>query len=192
MDIFHYHPTTGVYLAAGLADQDPVDVENWLVPAHACLDAPPTAGAHQVVVRVNNVWKLLPDYRGHIYFTADGSRHEIETFNLNLPDGAIETPPPSSGYVWEGGVWVLPSKPPTIVEKVTMRQARLALHTEGLLPQVEVAINALQEPARTAARIEWDYSSEVIRDKPFVALLATALGLDETELDDLFTAASLL
>lgn len=72
---------------------------------------------------------------------------------------------------------------------VTMRQARLALHAAGLLGQVESAIDALPEPRRTEARIEWDYASEVHRGSSFVTLLGATLELDEQALDDLFLKA---
>jgi len=73
---------------------------------------------------------------------------------------------------------------------VPMRQARLALHAAGQLAAVEAAINALSEPARTAARIEWDYSSEVQRHHGLVAALAPALGLSDEQVDALFVAAA--
>ena len=73
---------------------------------------------------------------------------------------------------------------------VTMRQARLALHAAGLLSQVEAAIDALPEPNRTVARIEWDYASEVHRASEFVTLLGATLKLDKQSLDDLFLKAS--
>lgn len=73
---------------------------------------------------------------------------------------------------------------------VTMRQARLALHAAGLLVQVETAIDALPEPPRSEARIEWDYASEVHRGSEFVTLLGAALELDKQSLDGLFLKAS--
>ena len=85
-----------------------------------------------------------------------------------------------------------PTLPPTTPQKVTMRQARLALHNAGKLVDVEAAINILPEPPRTAARIEWDFSSEVHRDKEFVAMISTALGLTDAEMDALFVQAALL
>ena len=75
---------------------------------------------------------------------------------------------------------------------VTMRQARLALHAAGQLAAVEAAINALSEPARTAARIEWDYSGEVQRHHGLVAALAPALGLSDEQVDALFIGAGAL
>lgn len=85
-----------------------------------------------------------------------------------------------------------PAPPVGVPSVVTMRQARLALLGAGLLAQVDAAIDALPSPQKEAARIEWEYSQEVHRDRPFVALLGAAMGLSEQQLDDLFTVAATL
>lgn len=86
--------------------------------------------------------------------------------------------------------YVPPAAPP--IKEVTMRQARLALAAAGKLGAVESAIESLPEPERTAARIEWEYSGTVQRDKPLVLALAPALALDDAALDALFTLADTL
>jgi hypothetical protein len=76
---------------------------------------------------------------------------------------------------------------------VTMRQARLALLSAGLLPQVSVAIAAIADPAeKAAAEIEWDYAATVVRGSPLVATLAAAMSLTDSQLDSLFTQAAAL
>lgn len=85
-----------------------------------------------------------------------------------------------------------PVAPPQAPSSVTMRQARLALHASGLLQSVEDSIDAMPEPSRTTARIEWDYASRVERSSQFVAMLGTAIGLDDAQMDELFMAASIL
>ena len=82
--------------------------------------------------------------------------------------------------------------PSDVPQEVTMRQARLALHAAGKLTAVNAAIDALPDPPKTAAKIEWEYSSTVRRDSQFVAMLGPALGLDSAALDALFVAASKL
>ncbi|GAA4425770.1 hypothetical protein [Acidovorax lacteus] len=93
-----------------------------------------------------------------------------------------------------GGATVIvqgaPAQASPVPASVTMRQARRALHAAGLLPQVEAAINAMPEPQRTAARIEWEYSSVVQRHNGFVSQLAPALGMTDAQLDALFITAS--
>jgi len=71
-----------------------------------------------------------------------------------------------------------------------MRQARLVLHAAGKLAAVEVAVSAMPEPPREAARITWDYSQTVERRNPFVVMLAAQLGMSDADLDALFVAAA--
>ena len=85
-----------------------------------------------------------------------------------------------------------PPEPEPVPRAVTMRQARLALLGAGKLALVQPAIDALPEPAKSAAQIEWDYSNEVHRNQPFVLQMSAALGLDSTALDALFVAAAKL
>ena len=98
--------------------------------------------------------------------------------------------------IFAGDGWIVADvEPPEIVwvpAEVTMRQARLALHATGKLAAVNAAINALSDPPKTAALIEWEYSNSVRRDSQFVAMLGPALGLDSAALDALFVAASKL
>lgn len=96
--------------------------------------------------------------------------------------------------LWYDGdvIRVMPESAVVVPIEVTMRQARLALHAAGKLAAVNAAIAALPEPPKTAALIEWEYSSMVRRDSQFVSMLGPALGLDAAALDALFVAASKL
>ena len=76
------------------------------------------------------------------------------------------------------------------ITHVTMRQARLALLGAGKLPAVNEAIAAMQGAQGEAARIEWEYSQEVQRDRGLVSALSSQLGMTEEQLDALFTAAA--
>jgi len=80
----------------------------------------------------------------------------------------------------------------SVPQSVTMRQARLALHAAGLLTSVNAAIAAIPEPDRTAASITWEFASSVDRGFGMVPQLAAALGMTETQIDDLFIAAAQL
>jgi len=90
----------------------------------------------------------------------------------------------------DGGATWLPAT--AQVAEVTPRQARLALAAAGKLAAVDAAIGALSEPARTQARITWDYSTMVQRDNPVLLALAAALGMTDAEVDALFAAAAAL
>lgn len=125
----------------------------------------------------------------------------IIDFKSPIPNGVFEAPPDLTGAQvakWNGVDWeVLPEYPQTVVvtqvpPAVTMRQARLALLSIGLLDDVETAINSLPPPQKEAARIEWEYSQEVQRHNGFVSVLAPNLGLTEESLDNLFIEAAKL
>lgn len=77
-----------------------------------------------------------------------------------------------------------------IPASVSMRQARLALLSAGLLTQVNTAIAAMPGTAGEAARIEWEYATEVRRDSPLIAALAPALGMTDAQIDALFVSAA--
>jgi hypothetical protein len=80
-----------------------------------------------------------------------------------------------------------------IPQVATMRQARLALLNIGKLDDVEAAIAAITDATqRKAAQIEWEFAATVERNSALLASLASAIGLTETDLDDLFTQAVLL
>lgn len=103
-----------------------------------------------------------------------------------------------SDYITEtiGGATVtrlaIPASAPVIVPTVSMRQAKLALYAGGHLAAVEAAIAALPEPQHTLAQIEWTSAAVVERTSATVALIATAAGLTESQLDALFAQAATL
>lgn len=81
-----------------------------------------------------------------------------------------------------------PPAEPFVPRSVSRFQARAALHLAGLLNQVE----ALMTDPETdmLARLAWQDAQEFRRHSPTVAAMAAALGLDEAQLDALFTTAA--
>lgn len=97
---------------------------------------------------------------------------------------------PDANHTWNGSAWVAAPLPVPAV--VTMRQARLALLQAGLLTQVNTAIANMPGATGDTARIEWEFSSTVERNRPLVQSLIGALGITESQLDDLFRLAATL
>lgn len=75
-----------------------------------------------------------------------------------------------------------------VPQQVTMRQARLALLSAGLLDDVEAVISA----AGRAAQLEWEYASVVDRSNPAVAIVQQQQGMTDAQIDDLFREAAKL
>jgi len=84
-----------------------------------------------------------------------------------------------------------PLSPPPVPSAVTRRQLRLWLVRHGYtLAQVEAVIDALPEPQRTEARIEWQDATQFERGHPLLRQLAGALlKLEGAALDAALDAA---
>lgn len=95
------------------------------------------------------------------------------------------------GDTWDGEQFIpAPPAPPAVPTEVTMRQARLALLSAGLLDAAQGVIDALPMPQRRAAQIEWEYALSVRRDHPLIALMISEGLATEAEVDGLFVAAA--
>lgn len=63
-------------------------------PRGATSIEPPAAGEHQAAHWAGAGWELVPDWRGHVYYTADGQRHEITELGIEPPADALDEAPP--------------------------------------------------------------------------------------------------
>lgn len=68
---------------------------------------------------------------------------------------------------------------PTVL---TIRQAKRILNSVGLLDDVDAAVAA----AGRDTQIDWEYATEVKRDWPTLVAMASALGMTDDQLDNLF------
>lgn len=127
---------------------------------------------------VTNVLKAY----GFASANAQGDLARDEPDDFNLTPGKWQL----VGDAWQ------PYNVTLIPQSVTMRQARLALMQSNLLAQVDTIIAAMLSPQKEAAQIEWQYSSEVHRNKALVLSLGPALGLNDAQLDQLFITAATL
>jgi len=106
----------------------------------------------------------------------------------SITAGWLERLPPDAVEITDeeaAALVAIPEVPfkPTVV---SMRQARLALLGAGLLGVVSDTIASMPGVQGEAARIEWEYATEVLRDSPLVLGMP---GLTAEQLDALFVAA---
>lgn len=99
----------------------------------------------------------------------------IKAGNAPMP-AIVPTPEPDPG--------------PGVPQEVTMRQARLALLGAGILDAAQAVIDALPQPQRRQAQIEWEYALSVRRDHPLIALMISEGLATAEQVDGLFVAAA--
>jgi hypothetical protein len=82
--------------------------------------------------------------------------------------------------------YVQPPEPPVSVpQKITPLQARKALRQLGWKAAVDAFVATLSEEEQE----EWDFATEYRRDNAIIAKGATALGLTQEQIDELFRLA---
>ena len=102
------------YLCTTAADRDPLEENNWLIPAGCVEVAPPETGKNQTAQwqPESQTWRIIPDYRGQTVWRTDTWQHDgiaadTVTEPGELPAGLTIEPPPSSLHTWDGKTWVL-------------------------------------------------------------------------------------
>ena len=97
----------------------------------------------------------------------------------------------TNGWKFNGDQFIPPdsSGPPRVV---SMRQARLALLSAGLLDDIDTAIASIPGDDGRVAKIQWEYATEVRRDNPLIAIVQQVQGLTDAQIDALFLQAAKL
>jgi len=124
--IYQADPLTGEFMGFSVADPDPMDENNWLIPAMAFLEAPPVGATGFAIVHQPDsdvTWSVVPDLRGEVYSTQDGAPLQHNKLGV-LPDGLTVEPMPSQHHVWVDGEWILDKSVQAIHEQIAERQWR--------------------------------------------------------------------
>lgn len=139
------------------------------------------------VFRKIDLSSLAPEIRAVQW---DGVRGHIEYYDEDAPNYAISDISEFQGLIdlYNTPPEPTPAPAPSVPSHITMRQARRALLQSGYLSQVVALIDSMPEDAR----IDWEFSSVVLRNYPLVAALASSLSLTEAQIDDLFILGATL
>jgi hypothetical protein len=135
-------------------------------------------------------YAFVPDDNGTHTRTSDGARGNL----LEFPD-TVQIFPESAALSSAKGYKVIPpppAPPAPVPGEIANWRAKAVLGLAGLLPAVEVALNAVPEPNRTVALAAWNGGADLARNGPTVLALAATLGLTDAQVDDLFRQASAL
>lgn len=87
---------------------------------------------------------------------------------------------------------VAPPEPVVVPQEIANWRAKAVLSLAGILPSVEAALNALEDPAKTVALSAWNGGAEVHRNGPTVAAAIAMLGLTDAQVDAMFIQAAAL
>lgn len=98
-------------------------------------------------------------------------------------------------YIEDGGEFekqtnVIKLKTIDVPNKVTIRQAKLALLDFGLLDEVDAIFQSPNVPQKT--KIEWEYANEIERQWVDASGIMSYLGFEKEQVDELFLYASSL
>lgn len=116
--------------------------------------------------------------------------NEVVQTQPDPQNGFIEAPAEVlPGYLYDGVTFTAPPPPSAPVpDRITKLQAKRALTSVGLYDQFKAAISDPGTDADT--REDYELAVELQRTDPLVVQFGTALGLDDSALDDLFRAAA--
>jgi hypothetical protein len=115
------------------------------------------------------------DYLGNKIGEMDFEDDASESFILSSLS-KFAKPPPTAGFA-----------------DVTPRQIRQALVMSGIsLDSIDTSMNALPEPMKTMAKIEWEYSVGFQRSNQLVNMMGQSLGFNQAMLDALWMKAKSL
>lgn len=82
---------------------------------------------------------------------------------------------------------------PNIPQAVSRRQALQVLLITGKMSLVQPAIDSIQDPLqRGLAQIEFDESQVFERNRPLLITMCHAMGMTDSQIDEMFIAASKL
>ena len=136
------------------------------------------------IYHLNEVRELLPNVS-----ISDGC--ELVEFGYET---LIETPTPfKDGFHYIESldglnqVWIEVANEVVVPQTISPRQARLALLQATLLDEVELLL-----VNDKAMQIWWEYSLDIQRNHEHIIAMGAALGLSESQLDDLFILAGSL
>lgn len=176
MKIWHYDRVTKELVGEGVADENPLEAGEWLLPAFTTSIAPPDKQAGVAAV-FNGAWSTVPDHRGETWWkigAVDNSEPVVIDY-LGEPADLTKAEPPAP-------------VPPVVPLSVSPRQIRLALNQLGLRAAVEAYVLAADQDVKDS----WQFAADFDRDHSMVATAGAALGKTSDEIDALFELAKTL
>ena len=156
MDIYHYHSLTGEYLGKGVADPNPLEEGNWLMPANSTVMEPLPPEDGKAIIWSDQQWSYLADHRGETWWNERGQPVVIQDLGNPADSGlSSEEPEPE------------PELPP-----LRSSLYKTEIYERMTDAELDVFDNAIERADRRT-RLMWRDCLEVQADSPlFPALRA--------------------
>ena len=122
----------GFYVCQTVADADPMQPENWLIPA-GCIDTEPPEVKPNLAAKwqpESKTWAYLPDHRGKTAYRTDNGQPETVQTVGELPAHLTLIAPPSELHQWNGKAWVVDRTKQKATEQAQFQAAQAAKLTE--------------------------------------------------------------
>jgi len=100
--VYSYLPNTKEYSGTTIARQDPMDPDNFLLPAYTTIFQPPEVEENYVAVynEDDETWTQEVDYRGSLMYNKETAEESFIDFIGDIPDEFTLTPKPGPLYSW--------------------------------------------------------------------------------------------
>ena len=145
---------------------------------------PKWANAEQTLIDLTIKWDGIDEELPFTASPADPEQHGRALFAAAQagefgPIAEYIAPPPP------------PPPPPFVPQQVTNAQGTVVLIQAGLWPHVVAYVNAIEDPIQKAiAEVALYKTTHWQRNSPFLNQAATALGITQSQMDQLFIQAS--
>lgn len=168
MQIYNYDPLTLEFLSSGLADSDPLNAGNWLIPADATTIEPLPTIKNKVSCfnKDTECWEYKSDYRGEIWYMLNGDQLTIEIIGQQPEESWTKEPPL-----------------PTIESLISNKRNEINVLFEQSMQQIangypanEVSSWAKQESEARA------YIANHLAHTPLIDALASSRSVDKADL----------
>ena len=158
MKIYNYNRDTGEYVGESDATPNPISEGEYLIPACATTDAPPSVSADEVAVwdKESNLWTTTGDNRGEtVYDTTYGISSKVDYIG-SIKDIHTTRERPSEFHHWNGTDWE---------EDLDEKYEETKNTRNGLLADSDWTV-LVDSPLSTSEKTKWKTYRQELRDIP--------------------------
>tara|TARA_B100000029_G_scaffold511703_1_gene606468 strand:+ start:142 stop:666 length:525 start_codon:yes stop_codon:yes gene_type:complete len=158
MKIYNYNRDTGEYVGESTATPNPVTIGEWLIPAYATTDAPPSSSKGEVVVwdSESKGWTTTVDKRGTTVYDTTTGEDSVVDYIGPIRDTHTTKERPSEFHKWNKTDWE---------EDLDEKWEYTRTTRNGLLADSDWTV-LTDSPLSTSKKTKWKTYRQELRDIP--------------------------